>query len=146
MKPVLSFHGFGCLRESDAQNDASQSTILSHYSQQWIGLFRIWPVLDPQNIECRLPVLDPLRSRYIKPVPIRAAACIRAPVVYPGNLIFCYPTQPGYPKSKNHRLCPRKFCSTKTRNFSFNNHLYLCSSVEFVSNQKMTIPMQVGEW
>jgi len=33
MKPVLSFHGFGFLRESAAQNDASQSTILSCYSQ-----------------------------------------------------------------------------------------------------------------
>jgi len=55
------------------------------------------------------------------------------------RVIFCYPTLPRYPNSKNHRVCPCKFCSTKTHIFS--SLLYLCSSAEFVTNRKMTIPI-----
>jgi len=44
-----------------------------------------------------------------------------------------------YLNSKNHRICPCYICSTKTCTFSFNNPLYLCSSVEFVLNRKITI-------
>jgi len=70
---------------------------------------------------------------------VRAVAGTRVPVRYPGNLIFYYPTLPGYPNSKNYRVCPYNICSTKAHTFSFNNCLYLYSGVEFVSNQKMTI-------
>jgi len=62
---------------------------------------------------------------------------------YPGS--FFYPTLPGYPNSKNYRVCPCNSCLTKTRTFSFNNRLYLCSSVEFVSIRKnddtVSLPM-----
>jgi len=54
-------------------------------------------------------------------------------------VIFFYPTLPRYPNSKNHRVCPCNICSTKTRPVSFNNRLYLCSSIQFVLNQKMTM-------
>ena len=61
-------------------------------------------------------------------------------IYYPGN--FLLPDTTRVPElEKNHGVCPCKFCSTKTRTFSFNNRPYLFSSVEFVSNRKMTIPM-----